>query len=446
MKFSAVTLTTLIAGIACLSVQGFSPSIGAVVNTQTNYRTAAVATRQSRGACNCPACTGARSVNAGTRHASGCQCGKCLTAGFGGLTSLLGVQNDLAEGIPLSRNKRCMLTRLFADATDEATTEEAEGADDSADTVDEVKYDDAAEKEGMSDQERHNVERPQRQSLSKKRPGAQKSGKPLTELNKGDSFKATVKSVTTYGAFCDFGAETDGLLHISRMSKGFVSDASEIVSVGDEIDIRVFEINMERNQVALTLLTEEEENEAKQGRNDRSAANSKRGGGARRQNQDQVNSLLTQVREKGYDSNQWIDGVVASTPSFGAFVRIDAKLINEELEGSFDGLVHISSLTDGRADSVEQYAKIDQQVKVRIKSVGTDGKVALTMTTVEYELEQAARGNSRGREIGGEDYGNKNWKADLKEMEQEVDMPEFLNPIALNFGKYEKNVRGRRQY
>lgn len=418
MKFSAVTLTTVLAGIslAAFGVQGFSPSIGDVIRS---HKSAAVGTRQS--------CNGVRPVSARSWHAPACNCGLCREEGFGGMTKLLGLRNDDAEFL-LSRKKRCAMTRLYADATDEAEAPAIEDEDN-----------DEIEKLGMTPEERHSMERPQRQSLSKKRKANKKTGKPLSEFSAGQTLKATVKSVTTYGAFCDFGGNTDGLLHISRMSKGFVSDASDIVSVGDEVEVRLLEVNTERNQVALTLLTVEEENEVKQDQEGRQASNRKRGGD-NRGDKEAVKELLAEVREKGYDSNQWIDGVVVSTPSFGAFVRIDASKINEELEGSFDGLVHISALTEGRADSVDQYASIDKEVKVRIRSIGADGKVALTMTSVEYDEEQKNR--PRNDEIGGDNYGYKDWKNALGEIEQ----PEFTNPIFFNRKKFEKNIRGAENF
>lgn len=405
MKFSAFTLTTVLAGIsfAAFGVQGFSPSVGDVIRS---HKSAAVASRSAR-----------------SRHAPGCNCGLCREGSFGGMTKFLGLRNDDTEFL-FSRKKRYPMTRLYADEADEAEAPAIEDEDN-----------DEIEKLGMTPEERHSMERPQRQSLSKKRKANKKTGKPLSEFSAGQTLKATVKSVTTYGAFCDFGGNTDGLLHISRMSKGFVSDASDIVSVGDEVEVRLLEVNTERNQVALTLLTVEEENELKQDQQGRQASNRKRGGD-NRPDREAAKELLAEIREKGYDSNQWIDGVVVSTPSFGAFVRIDASKINEELEGSFDGLVHISALTEGRADSVERYASIDKEVKVRIRSIGADGKVALTMTSVEYDEEQKNR--PRNDEIGGDNYGYKDWKNALKEIEQ----PEFTNPVFFNRKKSEKNVRG----
>lgn len=293
-----------------------------------------------------------------------------------------------------------------------------------------------------SKEEAHNVERPERKSLQKKK---RSPGKPLSEYEIGTMHKATVKSVASYGAFCDFGASSDGLLHISRMSMEFVSDPNEIVSAGDEIEVRLLEINTAKNQVALSLLTEEQEAEMKQNIEDRKSNTSKRGGGGgnRQADREETNALLAQIREKGFDSDTWYTGTVASTPSFGAFVRVNAADIHDDLEGSFDGLVHISCLTDGRANFVEEHVKMNQEVKFRIKSIGQDGKVALTMTSLEYEKEQAER-NARYQADKAEEMGDPNWKNSLADMESE--MPTFANTMIFNEKKYGKKTRGGGAY
>ncbi len=64
----------------------------------------------------------------------------------------------------------------------------------------------------------------------------------------------TVRNVASFGAFIDIGLHDDGLLHISKMSKNFVSDPNEIVKVGDIITCYVSEISKEKQKVSLTLL------------------------------------------------------------------------------------------------------------------------------------------------------------------------------------------------
>ena len=64
----------------------------------------------------------------------------------------------------------------------------------------------------------------------------------------------TVRNVASFGAFVDIGLHDDGLLHISKMSKNFVKNPLDIVSVGDIITVYIDNINKETNKVNLSLI------------------------------------------------------------------------------------------------------------------------------------------------------------------------------------------------
>jgi small subunit ribosomal protein S1 len=74
----------------------------------------------------------------------------------------------------------------------------------------------------------------------------------LASLQEGMAIKGIVKNLTDYGAFVDLGG-VDGLLHITDMSWKRIKHPSEIVAVGDEIDVRVLKFDRERNRVSLGL-------------------------------------------------------------------------------------------------------------------------------------------------------------------------------------------------
>src|SRR5678810_867890 len=71
-------------------------------------------------------------------------------------------------------------------------------------------------------------------------------------LKEGDVVKGTVKNLTDYGAFVDLGG-IDGLLHITDMAWKRVKHPSEIVKVGDEIDVRILKFDRERQRVSLGI-------------------------------------------------------------------------------------------------------------------------------------------------------------------------------------------------
>jgi len=321
--------------------------------------------------CPCPACVGV--------HSAFCACGACRR------------------------------TVLFADASSEPEA-----------VPEEVEVLDGVE----STEEAHNVERPARKALKKKGP----RGKDLSEFKVGDTVKAKVKTITNYGAFLDIGATTDGLLHISQLSVEFVSDVSEVLSPGQEVDARITGIDAAKNQIALSLLSAEQEEAAKE------AAQASRGGGGggqrpQRQERRDDGAAISALKQKGWSREKFIEGTVVSTVDFGAFVRIDVSQLNPEVEGEIDGLVHISALTAGRADSVTNYVKVDDKVQVRLKAIGDRNKISLTMVSVEDEKAKMEASGSAPVQMG-----NPEWRDAVAQIKEQ--MPEFKNgPVVVDMRK-----------
>ena len=68
--------------------------------------------------------------------------------------------------------------------------------------------------------------------------------------------KGTVRNVTSFGAFVDIGLHDDGLVHISKMSKQFVKNPNDVVSVGDIVTVYVCGIDKEKEKVQLSMVKE----------------------------------------------------------------------------------------------------------------------------------------------------------------------------------------------
>jgi len=77
---------------------------------------------------------------------------------------------------------------------------------------------------------------------------------PMRDLAKGEVLAGTVTSVTKYGAFVEIGAETEGLVHISEMSSGFVEKPAEVVSVGEPVEVRIKDIEPGRERISLSMV------------------------------------------------------------------------------------------------------------------------------------------------------------------------------------------------
>jgi predicted RNA-binding protein with RPS1 domain len=168
-------------------------------------------------------------------------------------------------------------------------------------------------------------------------------------------------------------------------------------------------------------LTEEEEQQAASGGGGGRPKREDRGPRQQQQQQQRRDdsAVLNALQDKGWDPNTFVEGEVVNTADFGAFVRIDASKLNSEVEGQLDGLVHISSLSKGRADSVSAFAKAGDKVQVRCKGI-QKGKVSLSMIAPEDEQQPRGGGGNKGPTEGAKD-----WKEQLEKLQSE--MPEFKN-------------------
>ena len=78
----------------------------------------------------------------------------------------------------------------------------------------------------------------------------------IDNLKIHDKLQGTVRNVIDFGAFVDIGLHNDGLIHISKMSKNYIKHPSDILSVGDIIDVYVIDIDKEKEKVKLSLFLE----------------------------------------------------------------------------------------------------------------------------------------------------------------------------------------------
>jgi protein Tex len=76
----------------------------------------------------------------------------------------------------------------------------------------------------------------------------------LEDLHEGMTLKGTVRNVVDFGAFVDIGVKQDGLVHVSKMAKRYVSNPHEVVHIGDVIDVKVTKVDKERGRIELSML------------------------------------------------------------------------------------------------------------------------------------------------------------------------------------------------
>jgi ribosomal protein S1 len=74
-----------------------------------------------------------------------------------------------------------------------------------------------------------------------------------SDIKVGQSFTGKVTRVENFGAFIDIGAEREGMVHVSEMETGYVARPSDVVKVGQEVEVRVIELNPKKRQIKLTM-------------------------------------------------------------------------------------------------------------------------------------------------------------------------------------------------
>jgi len=168
----------------------------------------------------------------------------------------------------------------------------------------------------------------------------------LSELKVGQKFRGEVVGTPPFGCFVRIGAERDGLVHISKMSRDRVDSVEDFVMQGQMVDVWVTNVDVDSEKLGLTMVE------------------GFTGGG--RQPQD-----LSPF--EGLPSDEWFDGVVVNTAPFGAFVKV--TLPSGE---AADGMVHISQLRDGFVDNVDDEVSPGQSVQVRVQSV-ENNRMSLSM-------------------------------------------------------------------
>ena len=78
----------------------------------------------------------------------------------------------------------------------------------------------------------------------------------IKDLKIGMELEGTIRNVVSFGAFVDIGLHNDGLIHISKLSKQYVSDPKEVVHVGQIVKCYVSDIDLEKEKVNLSLIKE----------------------------------------------------------------------------------------------------------------------------------------------------------------------------------------------
>jgi small subunit ribosomal protein S1 len=167
----------------------------------------------------------------------------------------------------------------------------------------------------------------------------------LSKLSKGMRLKGTVSSIVDFGAFVDLGG-IDGLVHISELSWSHVNHPSEVVKVGDEVEVEVLDVDLQRERISL---------------------------GLKQTTEDPWIKLV-----ENYPVGSIVDGKVTKIVPFGAFV---------ELGSNVEGLVHISEMSPRHIDAPQQVVHVGDVVKVKVMDINSERRrISLSMKAAADEL------------------------------------------------------------
>ncbi len=180
----------------------------------------------------------------------------------------------------------------------------------------------------------------------------------LGDLAEGDIRDGVVSSVVNFGAFVDLGG-MDGLVHVSELSWQHVTHPSEVVSVGDKVQIKVLEVDRDRERISLSI----------------------------RQTREDPWATFAEA----YGVGSILDGKVTKTVPFGAFVSVTDGV---------EGLVHVSEIALHHVESPELELSMDQPVKVKITEIDAERRrisLSIKQAMPEWQDRQQAQSQQPSR-------------------------------------------------
>lgn len=197
------------------------------------------------------------------------------------------------------------------------------------------------------------------------------------DLIPGATFTGKVRSIQPFGAFVDFGAFTDGLVHVSRLSDSFVKDVGSIVSVGQEVTVRLVEANTDTGRISLTMRESDDPSSPRQQKDAPTSSDRPR---TPRKNTQKNNQRRDEVKKVSkFVKGQDLEGTVKNLTRSGAFISLP--------EGE-EGFLPASEEADeafGIIDSGSSL-QVGQEVSVRVLRIAR-GQVNLTMKKEEAASE-----------------------------------------------------------
>ncbi len=251
-------------------------------------------------------------------------------------------------------------------------------------------------------QERQNIVLSRRELIEQER--AERRAKLLADMTPGDIRKGTVKNITDFGAFIDLNG-LDGLLHITDMSWGRINHPSELLTIGQEIDVVVLDINYEKERVSLGL-------------------------------KQKLANPWDDIETK-YPVSQKVKGRVVNLVPYGAFV---------ELEPGVEGLVHVTELSwTKRIAKPSDVLSQDQEIEAVVLGINREEqKISLGIRQLETNpWDEALEKYPPGTKVQGKIRNLTSYGAFI-ELEEGLDGMIHVSDIPQDQSSFRSPQEGRR--
>jgi small subunit ribosomal protein S1 len=189
----------------------------------------------------------------------------------------------------------------------------------------------------------------------------------IEEIEVGETREGQVISLADFGAFVDIGG-ADGLIHMSELSWKRISHPSEVVQVGEDVQVKILNVDPERKRISLSLRELED---------------------------DPWDEIAQQ-----YQEGQLVEGTISKLTKFGAFAYLKGT---EEYD--IEGLIHISELSDRRVEHPREVVEEGQ---------------TLTLRMINIDQERRRIGLSLKR-VDSSEYTDLDWQSAMEELEAEAE-------------------------
>ncbi|MGD2161905.1 MAG: 30S ribosomal protein S1 [Anaerolineales bacterium] len=188
----------------------------------------------------------------------------------------------------------------------------------------------------------------------------------ISELQPGEVRQGTVISLADFGAFVDIGG-ADGLIHISELSWKRIDNPSEVLEVGQEIEVKVLNVDAERKRISLSLRALES---------------------------DPWDEIM-----ENFEEGQLVEGTITKLTKFGAFAALKGT---EQYE--IEGLIHISELSDEHIEHPREVVHEGQDIAMRLINIDNERRrIGLSL-----------------KQVDSAEYADVDWRTAMDDIEAEA--------------------------